>query len=131
MSGTRALVLVSALTMAVSGCALAAYGSHDERDRWDQRDRWDDRRAGPRYDLAQQHGFDDGYEAGQRDGQRGDRFDPVGEKRYRAGDHGYDRRYGTRDLYKNRYRDAFRRAYEQGYREGRRNDRRAPRWWPF
>jgi hypothetical protein len=129
MTGSRALVLVSALAIVASGCALHAYDS--QRGRGDSRDRWDDRRAAPRYDLALQRGFDDGYEAGRRDGQRGDRFDPIGERRYRAGDNGYDRRYGPRDLYKNRYRDAFRRAYEQGYREGRRYDNRGPRWWPF
>jgi flagellar biosynthesis/type III secretory pathway protein FliH len=137
MTGIRALVLVSVVTIAASGCALAAYGSDPQRYPGnrpaydDQRDRGDDRRAVSRYDLALQHGFDDGYEAGERDGQRGDRFDPIGERRYRAADHGYDRRYGPRDVYKNRYRDAFRRGYENGYREGRRYDRRTPRWWPF
>ncbi len=132
MTGRRALLLAAALAIAAPGCALAAYSAEPQRGqdgRWDQRDGRDIRRGGARYDLAVQHGLDDGYAAGLRDGQRGDRFDPVGERRYRAGDRGYDRRYGPRDLYKDRYRDAFRRAYEQGYRDGRRYDRGAR--WPF
>ena len=136
MTGTRALLLASALVIAAPGCALSAYSADPQRgprqdERWDQRDQRDIRRGGARYDLAVEQGAEDGYAAGLRDGQRGDRFDPVGERRYRAGDRGYDRRYGPRDLYKDRYRAAFRRAYEQGYRDGRRYDRGASRWWPF
>jgi hypothetical protein len=139
MTGTRILLLASALVVAAPGCALSAYSADPQRgprqarvnDRWDQRDERGIRRGGARYDLAVERGSDDGYAAGLRDGQRGDRFDPIGERRYRAGDRGYDRRYGPRDLYKDRYRDAFRRAYEQGYRNGRRSDRGASRWWPF
>jgi hypothetical protein len=132
MTGTRILLLASALVVAAPGCALSAYSAEPQRNaRWDQRDERGIRRGGARYDLAVERGSDDGYAAGLRDGQRGDRFDPIGERRYRAGDRGYDRRYGPRDLYKDRYRDAFRRAYEQGYRDGRRYDRGASRWWPF
>ena len=126
MTGTRALLLASALVIAAPGCALSAYSAEPQRG-----PRQDIRRGGTRYDLAVEQGAEDGYAAGLRDGQRSDRFDPVGERRYRAGDRGYDRRYGPRDLYKDRYRAAFRRAYEQGYRDGRRYDRGAPRWWPF
>ena len=133
MTGTRALLLASALAIAAPGCALAAYSAEPQRGQrqdqgWDQRDM---HRGGMRYDLAVEHGFDDGYAAGLRDGQRGDRFDPVGERRYRAGDRGYERRYGPRALYKDRYRDTFRRAYDQGYRDGCRYDRGASRRWPF
>ena len=139
MTGTRALLLASALAIAAPGCALAAYSAEPQRgprqppvdDRWVHRDDRDIRRGGARYDLAVEHGVDDGYAAGLRDGQRSDRFDPVGERRYRAGDRGYDRRYGPRDLYKDRYRNAFRRAYAQGYRDGRRDDRDGSRRWPF
>lgn len=113
----------------------------DQRNQRDQRDPRDDRnypgagnrRAMPRFDLAFRNGEEDGYKEGLHDGEHGDRFDPVREKRFRSGDHGYDRRYGPKELYKDRYRDGFRRGYEDGYQDGRRYDRRspAPRWWPF
>jgi flagellar biosynthesis/type III secretory pathway protein FliH len=105
----------------------------DQRNDRGYRDDWD-RRATPRFDLAFRNGEEDGYREGLRDGERGDRFDPVRESRYRSGDHGYERRYGPKELYKNRYRDAFRRGYEQGYQDGRRHGRRnsrGPSWWPF
>lgn len=106
------------------------YPREDQRyDPRDDRDGWN--RAVPRYDPALRTGQDDGYEAGLEDGRRGHRFDPVGEKRYRSGDHGYDRRYGPKDLYKNNYRDGFRRGYQQGYEEARRYNRGGRSWWPF
>lgn len=70
-----------------------------------------------RFDLAAQNGFNDGYAAGLNDARHHDRFDPIGERRYRSGDHGYERHYGSKDLYKATYRDAFRDGYAQGYRE--------------
>jgi hypothetical protein len=54
-----------------------------------------DRRGTPRFDLAYRNGEEDGYKEGEHDGKKGDRFDPVREKRFRSGDHGYDRRYGS------------------------------------
>ncbi len=84
-------------------------------------DRYRSRRgpAGRRFDLAARNGFDDGYAAGLDDGRDGRRFDPVSERRYRSGDHGYERGYGSREVYKVNYRDAFRAGYEEGYRDGR------------
>jgi flagellar biosynthesis/type III secretory pathway protein FliH len=82
------------------------------------------------YDLAYQTGFNDGYERGLDDGRDRRRNDPFGESRYRNGDHGYDRRYGSREAYKINYRDAFRAGYERGYSDGRRNGSRFS-WWPF
>jgi len=154
MTGTRGLkVAVVALVGAtlVSVAPVMAQARPDprrddprtsQRDRPDPRDTRDDRdyrgdanrRGVPRFDLAVRNGEEDGYKEGLHDGERGDRFDPVREKRYRSADHGYDRRYGSKELYKDRYRDAFRRGYEEGYRDGRRYDRRpsrGPSWWPF
>jgi flagellar biosynthesis/type III secretory pathway protein FliH len=79
--------------------------------------------------LALQTGFNDGYERGLDDGRDRRRNDPFAESRYRDGDHGYDRRYGSREAYKISYRDAFRQGYERGYSDGRRNGSRS--WWPF
>ena len=68
---------------------------------------------------ALDNGSRDGYDAGRRDASRGDRFDPVRDKRYREGDHDYNSRDGSRAEYTREYRDAFQRGYERGYREGR------------
>lgn len=82
--------------------------------------------------YASQNGFNDGYQAGLSDGRDNDRFDPIGERRYRSGDRGYERRYGSKDAYKAEYRNAFRSGYEQGYRDGRAyRNRRGGRWSPF
>lgn len=155
MTGTRGLLL--ALTLVAAAPAAAAQTPINMRDEaqrrddpWIQRDRPDprdnrdyrgdwDRRAVPRFDLAFRNGEEDGYKEGLKDGERGERFDPVREKRYRSGDHGYNRRYGPKELYKDRYRIGYRRGYEDGYQDGRRydrnnrNDRRnpLPGWWPF
>jgi hypothetical protein len=68
-----------------------------------------------RYDNATQYGYEDGYQAGLNDAKDRNRFDPVGESRYRSGDRGYERNDGAREDYRARYRDAFRRGYEQGF----------------
>lgn len=65
---------------------------------------------------AAQNGYRDGLEAGRKDARDRDRFEPRQAKRYREGDHDYDRRYGDRDDYKREYRSAFEQGYEQGYR---------------
>jgi hypothetical protein len=65
---------------------------------------------------AAQNGYRDGLETGRKDSRDRERFDPRRAKRYREGDHDYDRRYGDRDYYKREYRSAFEQGYEQGYR---------------
>jgi len=69
---------------------------------------------------AARNGYDDGLNEGRRDGRDGKRLDPSGESRYRSGDHGYEREYGSRDEYKREYRAAFEDGYDRGYREVRR-----------
>lgn len=109
-------------------------GRPDPRDNRGYGGVWD-RRAAPRFDLAYRNGEEDGYKEGLKDGEKGDRFDPVREKRYRSADHGYDKRYGPKELYKDRYREGYRRGYQFGYQDGRRYDRRNSNrdrgWWPF
>jgi hypothetical protein len=73
-------------------------------------------------------GFNDGYEAGLDDGRDGRQFDPVAESRYRSGDRGYEREYGSRETYKADYRNAFRQGYESGFNDGRRYGTNR-RWW--
>lgn len=70
-----------------------------------------------RFDPAARQGFDDGYAAGLDDGRDRRRFDPIAESRYRSGDRGYERGYGSRDLYKANYREGFRRGYEDGFQD--------------
>ena len=48
----------------------------------------------------------------------------VPRRRYRQGDHDYDRRYGSREEYARDYRAAFERGYREGYDAVRRDDRR-------
>lgn len=62
------------------------------------------------------NGYKDGYEKGREDIGDRDSYDPVRHSRYRAADHGYDNRYGTKDGYKLVYRDGFEAGYENGYR---------------
>ena len=47
--------------------------------------------------VATQNGYRDGIDAGRSDARHGERFDPIRAKRYREGDHYYDRRYGPRE----------------------------------
>jgi len=88
-------------------------------------------RPGLQVDLAYEYGYLDGYEAGLDDGADGRRFNPIGERRYRTADRGYERRYGPRELYRNRYRDSFRQGYQAGYDDGRRYGNGRPWWWPW
>ena len=69
---------------------------------------------------AAQNGYRDGYEQGRNDARGRNRFDPIGSRRYRSGDHDYDGRYGSRDDYKREYRAAFQAGYDEGYRGSRR-----------
>jgi hypothetical protein len=65
--------------------------------------------------LAARNGYRDGVDAGRHDARDRNRFDPSRAKRYREGDHDYDRRYGPREEYKREYRAAFEAGYREGY----------------
>jgi hypothetical protein len=71
-------------------------------------------------DLALATGFNDGYREGLNDGRAGHRDDPIGESRYKDGDHGYESSYGPKDFYRLRYRDAFLQGYQRGFEDGAR-----------
>jgi hypothetical protein len=62
-------------------------------------------------------GYAAGRELGLSDARNGERYDPVGSREYRDGDHGYDASYGSRDAYRSNYRAGFRQGYEEGYRK--------------
>jgi len=69
---------------------------------------------------ARQNGVADGYKKGLDD--VNDRKDPdvSRQKWYRNGDHEYDSRYGTKEVYRVEYRRGFEEGYNRAYREGRR-----------
>ena len=96
----------------------AGYDNGYRRDAWSgggpRRDRDDDDRG--RAITPGDIGYRDGFDAGRRAFTRRSRPDPIRERLYREGDHGYDRRFGPLDTYKREYRDAFRRGYTEGYR---------------
>jgi len=69
-----------------------------------------------RVDVAVQQGYSDGYEAGVNDARGRRQFDPIGERRYRSADRGYNRSYGPKEAYKANYRSGFVNGYEEGYR---------------
>jgi flagellar biosynthesis/type III secretory pathway protein FliH len=73
-----------------------------------------------RFSPAAENGHRDGYQQGREDARDRDRYDPIRASRYRSGDRGYERRYGSLEDYKREYRAAFQQGYEQGYREYRR-----------
>lgn len=85
-------------------------------------DRGDYRRGDYRRgEYAFSNGYRDGYDKGFDDARDGDRFDLRRHRRYRDGEHGYDRDYGmSRDRYRDIYRRGFSNGYEDGYRAARR-----------
>jgi len=103
--------------------ARCGYPAYDEGrdDRWrDSDDRYGDRPyddygrrriENPAFDI----GYRDGLAIGQRDRQRGKAFRPDKNDNYEDADHGYQRSFGDKGLYKSEYRDAFRRGYKDGY----------------
>lgn len=86
-------------------------GYHDNRG-----GAWGPGRAVGRVDVAAQQGYSDGYEAGVNDARGRRQFDPVGERRYRSADRGYNRSYGPKAQYQANYRTGFVNGYEAGYR---------------
>ena len=78
------------------------------------------------------NGYRDGYEKGREDARDNDSYDHVRHSRYRSGDHGYDRRFGTKEQYRFVYREGFEAGYDAGYRANLRSDRRSGGFgWPF
>jgi hypothetical protein len=69
------------------------------------------RPGGPARD-AYDRGYREGLRQGEGDARRGFTLDFERDPIFRQGDRGYDRRFGSRDL----YRDEFRRGYIDGYR---------------
>ncbi len=78
--------------------------------------------AGYGRNIAEQNGYNDGYQRGVDDARHNRRYDLDRQNWFRDGDRHYDSRFGTRDHYRVEYREGFRQGYEAGYR-GARNER--------
>jgi hypothetical protein len=112
-----ALLLAGGVALASPACAARIYDSGYPRGGYPP--------AREVYnDVAARNGYRDGLDAGRDDARHRERFDPVRARRYREGDHDYDRRYGSRDEYKREYRSAFERGYRDGFERGRDDYRR-------
>jgi hypothetical protein len=103
------LAMLAALTVP----ATTANAGQDPRRAQVATQHWSHGRG--RSDLAYTNGFNDGYREGLNDGRHRHRNDPYAESRYRSGDHGFERWYGSREEYRWHYRDAFRSGYERGF----------------
>ena len=104
-----ALLLAGGVALASPACAARIYDTGYPRGGYPPP------RGGAYVSLAERNGYRDGLDAGRDDARHRERFDPVRARRYREGDHDYDRRYGSRDEYKRDYRAAFERGYRDGY----------------
>jgi flagellar biosynthesis/type III secretory pathway protein FliH len=71
-----------------------------------------------RDDYAYRNGHQDGWEKGLEDTRKHRSYDLLRHRRYRNGDHNYERWYGPREFYESVYRDGFRAGYDQAYRQG-------------
>jgi len=72
-------------------------------------------RAGGYPDIAYDNGYRDGIQAGEKDRDKHDKFDPADHDRYRDGDHDYRNSFGDKEVYKRSYREGFIRGYQDGY----------------
>lgn len=116
IAAALAIVTIAAVTPSQAGVRVGIHIGPDRGgyyDRYDRRDRH----------YADRIAFDNGYRDGLREGEKDDRHDDRyyyrDEGRYRSGDSGYRREYGSRY----EYISAFRRGFEEGYRLGYSNRR--------
>jgi hypothetical protein len=79
--------------------------------------------------VAFDNGYNDGLDKGREDSRDRDSYDLNRHSRYRSADHGYEKRYGSKDDYRQIYRDGFRAGYDDAFRGS--NTRRRDFPWPF
>jgi len=72
-------------------------------------------RPGGYPDIAFDIGYRDGVQAGAKDLDKHEKFDPADHDRYRDGDHDYQNSYGSKEVYKRSYREGYIRGYQDGY----------------
>ena len=81
--------------------------------------------------VAFDNGYNDGLDKGREDARDRDSYDPNRHSRYRSADHGYEKRYGSKDDYRQVYRDGFRDGYDDAYRQNSSGRRTSNFPWPF
>jgi hypothetical protein len=95
--------------------------------RYPAQDRYPNARGNYRYaNVAFDNGYNDGLDKGREDARDNDSYDPNRHGRYRSGDRGYDRRYGSKQEYQDIYREGFRAGYDDSFRGA---DRRSGGGW--
>jgi hypothetical protein len=103
------LSAATALALAVPASARAQNVWFGDHGRYESgRQYYEDARR-----IAQDNGYREGLKHGEDAARRGRPFDLAREKDYRNGDEGYNRRYGSKE----EYREAYRNGFAQGYRE--------------
>ena len=68
------------------------------------------------YRVAQQYGYQDGYNKGLEDANEG-HYNPQNTRVYKNALNGYDSRYGSRQAYQQAYRQAFLQGFDRAYNE--------------
>ena len=81
--------------------------------------------------VAFDNGYNDGLDKGREDSRDRDSYDPNRHSRYRSADHGYEKRYGSKDEYRQVYRDGFRAGYDNAFRGSNTRRRTSDFPWPF
>ena len=134
-SAILGLVMLMAITVMAGSTAQAQWPSDRDYGR-NRNDRY--RRGGGyrMFEVAREHGYQDGQSTGQNDSQRGQSFNPQRSHYYRSATDGYEGYFGNKEAYKQAYREAFQRGYEDGFRRYRGNNRgnggwRNGRWFPW
>lgn len=79
--------------------------------------------------IAETYGRSDGLREGANAVRDRKRYSPYSESKYRKGTNGYNRRLGSKAVYKRVYQDAFVRGYNEGYYRNRRGVRQNRRDW--
>lgn len=65
--------------------------------------------------IADDYGYRDGAAQGEKDRINGKAYRPNKNDRFEDANHGYQREFGKKDLYKQEYRQAFIHGYQDGY----------------
>lgn len=114
---------IFAAVLGISVLALAAPAAAQSGYRYG-RPSYGDSRA-PYYEArraAYDNGYREGLKHGEKDGRRGASFEYGHERTYQQADKGYQRRYGSFDVYRQSFRTGYVDGYSQAYRRHARYD---------
>jgi len=116
MTGLAAGALMAAAAFAFPAPSQAQvlgdiFGGGDSRASRDDRYGYEDA-----YRIGHDRGFEDGQKRATKDRSRGDGRDLIHDSKYRKGDAGYKKAYGSRQDYIAGYRDGYEQAVRRGSR---------------